>query len=112
MREGRDLRRRELLRRPLKVRNFERKTRNEEFFRKLKQSAELMKIDFVLNRTDVTKSFVRRKKELPETLLANRKLQLRKPKDNVLPNLRNKRDWNLKSLDSLKTLLRIILQLR
>lgn len=35
-----------------------------------------------------------------------------KPKDNVLLNLRNKRDWNLKSLDSLKILLRIILQLR
>jgi len=72
MRERRDSTKRELHLRPLKVRNFERKTRNEEFFKKLKQNAELMKTDFVLNRIDETKSFVRRKKELPETLLANR----------------------------------------
>jgi len=112
MRERRDLIRTELLSRPLTVRNFERKRRNEEFFRTLKQNAELMKINFVLNRIDVTESFVRRKKELPKTFKANRRRQLMKPKDNVLRNLRNKRDWNLKSLDSLKTLLRIILQLR
>jgi CO dehydrogenase nickel-insertion accessory protein CooC1 len=76
------------------VRNFERKTRNEEFFKKLKQNAELMKIDFVLNRIDETRSFVKKKRESPETLPANRDLLLKKLKDNDLLNLRNKRDWN------------------
>lgn len=94
MREGRDLKKRELHRRLLRVRNFERKRRNEEFFRKLKQSAELMKKDFVLNRIDETRSFVKKKRESPETLPANRDLLLKKLKDNALLNLRNKRDWN------------------
>lgn len=112
MREGRNLTKRELHRRLLTVRNFERKRRNEEFFRKQKQSAELMKKDFVPNRIDETRSFVRKKRELPETFPANSELLLKKLKDSALPNLRNKRGWSLKNLDSLKILLRIILQLR